>query len=192
MTTYEQYLTQLLNPLGIYNLSSHSISGAAIHALGTALDQLSLYLEHVEREAILATAEAEGLDHRESLFAHRPAAVTSEDRRAAITALLRVDGDSLTPAAINATLLGCGIQAKAIEKGNGKLLIVFPQLTGEPLADSPIQKIILDILPCHLDIEFYFHYLTWEICETAEMTWSSVEAARHTWQSFELAGDISS
>lgn len=190
MTTYEQYLTQLLNPLGIYNLSSYSISGAAIHALGTALDQLSLYLEYIERETILATAEAEGLDRREILFAHRPAAVTPEDRRAAITALLRVDGDSLTPSAINATLLGCGIQAEAIEKGNGKLLIVFPQLTGEPLTDSPIQKIILDILPCHLDIEFYFHYLTWEICEAAEMTWSSVETARYTWQSFELAGDI--
>ena len=64
----------------------------------------------MERESLLATAESEGLDRREVLFAHKPAAVTQEDRREAIAALLRISEDSLTPEAINDTLTGCGIR----------------------------------------------------------------------------------
>ena len=50
-----------------------------------------------------------------------------------------------------------------------------------------IQKIILDILPCHLEVEFYFRYLTWAECEAAGYTWGQVEAAEYTWESFQLA-----
>ena len=54
-------------------------------------------LENVEQEAVTATAEDEGLRRREALFLRRPAAFTPEERRAAIAALLQIDGDSLTP-----------------------------------------------------------------------------------------------
>lgn len=94
---YEAHLRSLLSPLGIYDLEEHSASGAAVCALGTGLDTVSRRLEEIEREALTATAEGEGLARREALFARRPAAVTAEDRRAAIAALLQIDGDSLTP-----------------------------------------------------------------------------------------------
>ena len=90
-------------------------------ALGGELDSVSGLVELVERESLLATAESEGLDRREVLFAHKPAAVTQEDRREAIAALLRISEDSLTPEAINDTLTGCGIRARAEEKADGSL-----------------------------------------------------------------------
>ena len=144
-------------------------------------------LEIIEREALTATAEDEGLDRREALFARRPAAVTAADRRAAIAALLQIDGDSLTPGAIDATLRGCGIKARAIELGDGQLRVIFPEVAGEPEGFDQIRKIILDILPCHLGVEFYFRYLTWQECEDAGYTWAQVEAAEHTWETFQLA-----
>ena len=159
---YEGYLRDLLAPLGIYDLTERSVSGAAVCALGTGLE-------------------------REALFARRPAAVTAEDRRAAIAALLQIDGDSLTPEAIDRTIRGCGIKARAIEMGDGQLRVIFPEVAGEPEGFPQIQKIILDILPCHLGVEFYFRYLTWEECEAAGYTWAQVEAAGHTWESFQLA-----
>ena len=152
---YEQYLIRLLAPLSLYNLRAPH-NGGELAALGGELDSVSGLVELVERESLLATAESEGLDRREVLFAHKPAAVTQEDRREAIAALLRISEDSLTPEAINDTLTGCG-------------------------------KIILDILPCHLEVEFYFRYLTWAECEAAEYTWDEVETAQHTWESFQLA-----
>ena len=166
---YEQYLIRLLAPLSLYNLRAPH-NGGELAALGGELDSVSGLVELVERESLLATAESEGLDRRE-----------------AIAALLRISEDSLTPEAINDTLTGCGIRARAEEKADGSLRVVFPRTAGVPAEFDQIRKIILDILPCHLEVEFYFRYLTWAECEAAEYTWDEVETAQHTWESFQLA-----
>ena len=176
---YEAHLRSLLSPLGIYDLEEHSASGAAVCALGTGLDTVSRRLEEIEREAMESTMVRNPM--------RRPAAVTAEERRAAIAALLQIDGDSLTPAAIDRTIRGCGIRARALEMGGGQLRVIFPEVAGEPEDFDQIRKIILDILPCHLEVEFYFRYLTWAECEAAGYTWGQVEAAEYTWESFQLA-----
>ena len=186
MSTYAGYLKNLLSPIGVYSFDVGTVSEGAVHALGTALDEVQAALETVERESLTATAEGEGLFRREALFAKRPVAVTAESRRAAIAALLQIDGDSLTPEAINRTLRGCGIRAEALEIDTGHLRVIFPEVGGIPEGFDELESIILDILPCHLEVEFYFLYLTWESCEKMGLTWESVEAAQHTWYSFEL------
>lgn len=184
---YETYLRALLEPLGVYDLRQGTLNRAELAALGEGLDAVSERLDQVEREAVTATAEGEGLTRREALFLRRGAAVTAEERRAAIAALMQIDGDSLTPSAIDRTLGGCGIKARALEQGDGKLRVVFPEVAGIPAEFDQIRPIILDILPCHLEVEFYFRYLTWAECERAAYTWTAVEAAEHTWESFQLA-----
>lgn len=184
---YEEYLRALLEPLGVYDLSEGTLNRAELYALGSGLDHVDRRLENAEREALAATAEGEGLARREILFARRPAAVTAEDRRNAIAALLQIAGDSLTPEAIDCTIRGCGIRAKATELGGGTLQVRFPETAGIPEEFDQIQKIILDILPCHLAVEFYFRYLTWAECHAAGYTWQTVEAAEHTWESFQMA-----
>ena len=187
MARYAEFLKALLGPLGVYDLSAGTLNESALWALGAGLDQVDEALEHAEREALTATAEDEGLSRREALFARRPAAPTTALRRQAINALMAIDGDSLTPESIDRAISGCGIQAKAVELGGGHIRILFPEVVGEPAEFGQIQKIILDIIPCHLETEFYFRYLTWAECEAAEMTWQSVEAAEHTWESFQMA-----
>ena len=184
---YEEYLRALLSPLGVYRLDRDSLSGAEIRALGRALDGVSGRLDVVERESVTATAEDEGLRRREALFLRRPAATTAQQRRAAIAALLQIDGDSLTPGAIDRTIRGCGIRARAIEMGTNKVRVVFPETAGIPPEFEQIEKIVMDILPCHLDVEFYFRYLTWEECEQAGYTWEFVEAQEYDWNGFQLA-----
>lgn len=184
---YEAYLRQLLAPLGIYDLGGGSVNGAELYALGQALDRTGQRLEIVERESVTATAEDEGLRRREAPFARRPAAFTPAERREAIAALLQIDGDSLTPGAINRCLQGCGIRARALEIDTGHLRVIFPGVGGVPAEFEQIKRIILDILPCHLEVEFYFRYLTWEECHQAGYTWEAVEEAEHTWESFQLA-----
>lgn len=94
---YAEYLKNLLAPLGIYDLAKGSFSEAMVYAAGQALDQAERSLERTERESLVATALEEGLERRETLFARRPVAETVEDRRAAITALMQIDADSLSP-----------------------------------------------------------------------------------------------
>ena len=109
---------------------------------------------------------------------------TTQERRDAIAALMRIGEDSLTPEAINDTLSGCGIRARAEEKAGG-LRVTFPGTIGVPPEFGQIRRIILDILPCHLETEFYFRYLTWAECEAMEYTWQQAETAAHTWESFQ-------
>lgn len=187
MKQYGQFLRDLLASLGVYALGEGTVSGSELDALGTELDSVSDRLEIIERESLTATAKGEGLERREALFLRRPAAVTAAQRRSAIAALLQISGDSFTPSAIDLTISGCGIRAKALELGGGQLRVIFPEVAGVPEEFEQIQKIILDILPCHLDVEFYFRYLTWQECEALGMTWAAAEAAEHTWESFELA-----
>lgn len=184
---YEEYLKALLAPLGVYRLDRDSLSGAELYALGRGLDAVSARLDLAERESLTETAEGEGLSRREALFLRRPAATTLKERRAAIAALLQIDGDSLTPEAINRTISGCGIRARAVELGANKVRVEFPDTAGTPQDFAQIEKIILDILPCHLDVEFRLRYLTWEACHRAAYTWAVVEGQQHTWRSFQLA-----
>lgn len=184
---YEAYLRGLLAPLGVYDLSDSAVNAAELHALGRFMDAVSAKLDEAERESHLTTAEDEGLRRRESLLARKPAASTFQERRAAIAALFQIAGDSLTPEAINRTIRGCGIRARATEKGDGEIRITFPDKPGVPDEFDKIQKIILDILPCHLAVEFYFRYLTWRECEAERCTWQTVQAYPHTWQTFQLS-----
>ena len=184
---YEEYLKELLAPLGVYRLDRESISGAELYALGRGLDAVSDRLETVERESVTATAEDEGLSRREALFLRRPAATTLKERRAAIAALLQIDGDSLTPEAIDRTIRGCGIWARVIEMGTNQVRVVFPGTAGVPPEFDQIEKIVMDILPCHLGVEFHFRFLTWEECERAEYTWAFVEGQGYDWDGFQLA-----
>lgn len=185
---YGDYLRTLLRPLGVYDLSEGSLSGSELDALGMGLDGLSQRLEYVEREGQLATAREEGLDRMEALFARAPVHYSTDLRRQAIAALLMIGGDCFTLSDINAAISGCGIKALAQEKGEfGYIRIIFPDVSGIPEGFEQIQKIILDIIPCHLDVEFYFRYLTWAECEAFGYTWAIIHQREYTWYGFELA-----
>ncbi|MPM49472.1 hypothetical protein SDC9_96202 [bioreactor metagenome] len=187
MAEYEAHLKNLLAPLGIYNLRDGTLNESALFAAAVGLDGVSDKLEKAEREALTVTAESEGLQRREALITRRPAANTIPLRRSAIAALLQIDADSFSLDSINRTISGCGIKALAQEMGGGKIRIVFPEVAGIPEEFRQIQKIVLDIIPCHLETEFYFRYMLWSECESHGWTWAEVESGEHTWYSFELA-----
>lgn len=185
---YSDYLRALLRPLDVYDLSPGSLSGSELDALGHALDSLVSRLDYVERESALATAEGEGLDRREALFARTPVHYSTELRRAAIAALLRIGNDCFTLSAINDTISGCGIKALVQETGTfGYVRVVFPEVGGIPEGFEQIRDIILDIIPAHLEVEFHFRYLTWAECRAKGYTWAIVHQRQYTWYGFQTA-----
>ena len=185
---YGEHLRTFLRPLGIYDLTPGSLSGSELDALGHGLDVLSCRMDYVERESALFTAEGEGLRRRETLFARTPVHYTTELRRQAIAALLRIGGDCFTLSDINSTISGCGIKALAQEKERfGYIRVIFPDVAGIPEGFGQIREIILDIIPCHLEVEFYFRYLTWQECEAFQYTWAVIHQREYTWHGFELA-----
>lgn len=180
-------LKALLAPLGLYDLSAGTRNEAELFALGAALDGVDAALTAAEREALVPTAVREGLALREALLPWRPAAETLAERRAAIRALLRIDGDSLTLAAVNRAIQGCGIRAQVRETGVGTVEVWFPGQQGVPVQFERIRRILLDLLPCHLAVTFCFRYLSWEEFKGRSLSWAAVEAAGTTWEGLELS-----
>ena len=188
---YYNYLCELLRPLRVYRLDEGSLSGAELYAAGEGLDAAAEALEKAVREGVLMTAEDEGLSRRERLFsriARDGSGPSPALRRLAIASLLRVGGDGFTLEAVNQTISGCGVRAVAAETDEqGVVRVTFPQVAGEPEDFARIRDIILEIMPCHLQVDFYFRFLTWKECEAAAWTWQGIEDAGHTWESFEKA-----
>ena len=186
--TYYNYLCALLEPMRIYRTERGSISGGELYAAGAALDGTQERLDDAGRESILPLAEGEGLSRREKLFSRCPVRASTALRREAVAALARIGADGFTLSEINAALVGCGIPATVEEMAEkGVVRIRFPGTVGVPEEFSQVERIILDIIPCHLLTEFYFRYITWRECEAQGFTWRTAESAGHTWESFEKA-----
>jgi len=183
---YADYLRELLRPLGVYDLEGGRFSPAELTAQGSALDGCGARLDQVEREMLLCTAEDTGLTAIETLLPRRPVAETVQQRRTALAALLRIGGDSFTLRAINDNLTGCGINALASETETpNRVKIVFPDVAGEPDGYEELKKIIEDILPCHLGIEYVFWYVTWAMIGEKFSKWDDLESEGYTWAELE-------
>ncbi len=183
--SYARYLKGMLAPLGVYRLEG-SLNGGELESIGTALDGAAEALETLEREMLLTTAEDGGLRAVESLLVRRPVAHTAEERRQALAALLRIGGDSFTLKAINDNLRGCGLNAVASETGTpGRVEVRFPDVPGIPDGYEEMRKIIEDILPCHLLVDYVFWYITWGALEERFATWGDLEKMDLTWEALE-------
>ena len=183
--SHADYLRALLRPLRVYELEG-TANGGELEALGAALDGAGAALEEIQREMLVSTAEDWGLEAIESLLARRPVAPSLDRRREALAALLRIGGDSFTLAAINDNLKGCGLNAVASETGEpGVVEVRFPDVPGIPDGFDELKKILEDILPSHLDIQYVFWYITWALMEERFDTWGDIEAISPTWEELE-------
>ena len=177
-------LKNLLAPLGVYQLEE-SFNGSELETVGAALDRVEEKLEEVQREACPLTAEGWGLELLSGLFASRPAAPGPRELGEAIAALLRIGGDSFTLDAVNDTLRGCGLPARAEEDTTGRVRITFPGVPGRPKDFPALQAIIEDILPAHVGIIYHFWLLTWGELEQKFPTWEVLERRGLTWTELE-------
>lgn len=183
--SHTERLWELILPMGPYTRQGVYTAGE-LAGEGSALDGVEAALDDLEREAMLDTAEGEGLEAIEGLLAHRPVAGTTRARRAALSALLRISGDSFTLAAINDNLAGCGLNAEVSETEEpGVVEVRFPDVPGVPDGFAQLKKIIEDIIPCHLQINYVYWYVTWQLMEERFPTWGDVETGNYTWEQLE-------
>lgn len=179
---HEENLVELLRPLGVYDLSLGTVNRGELAAYGLELDGAQAALDETAREMSLATAEDDGLTLVEALLPYRPVCETAQQRRQALAALLRIGGDSFTLPAINDTLAGCGLNAKAVEGSQpGCVEVSFPGVAGIPEGFGRLRAIIEDILPCHLEITYSFWYNTWAALAQRYPTWGEAATAGLSW-----------
>lgn len=183
---YAEYLKNLLRPMRLYELEEGD-GCAELEGEGAQLDGICSCLDRTLREGVTATAEAEGLSAYEEILPFVPSYITAEDRLRAIAALLRIDMQSFTIAALNDTIAGCGIRARVEEADEPQTVIVsFPYNRGMPDDFEPLMERIERILPCHLGVEYVFEFLLWKELESWLLNWAELEAKVKSWEALEV------
>ena len=153
-------LIALLRPLGVYSFREGSFSLGELQALGKSLNELETWAQTAQRESIVLTAQAEGLERMEALFRHGAVEQDTEARRKAIAAFLQIGGDSFTAAALNRCLRACGVPCTVEETGEVNRVKVW--------------------FPCQLGIFYWFRYCTWQETEQYRLTWGALNAMSWT------------
>lgn len=188
--SFEDELVNLLRPLGVYDLRSGAINRGELAAYGVRLEHAEGELEHTSREMNLTTAEDFGLERIEALLPYRPVCTTVSQRREALAALLRISGDSFTPEAINDTLVGCGVNARAEEGPRpGYVKVYFPGVAGIPEGFDRLRYIIEEILPSHVDVTYVFWYNTWGMVADRHSTFGSAVGTGLSWYGVSIEND---
>ena len=182
--SYTDYLKELLRPLGVYDVDA-PFNGGELTAAGEALDGAFGALEEVERESSLLTARSWGLEGLAALLLRRRAVETEEGLGQALAALLRIGDDSFTPAAINDTIVGCGVAAECTETGVGRVRVRFPGVVGVPAQIDRLKQIIQEIVPPQVEIEWFYRFLTWGELEEQFASWEALESAGMNWSELE-------
>ncbi len=179
--SYGDYLKAMLQPLGLYTLE-HSINGAELECYGTQLDLCSDSLEETAREMSLVTAGDLGLENYLSLLKYKPVAQSPEELRTALAALLRIGTGSFTIDAINDNLTGCGVEAVVSETEEKYVVeVTFPHLYLNQDALDQMIKVIEEIVPCHLQINYCYWSTEWSYFADHALTWGEVSDETNTW-----------
>lgn len=178
-------MKDLLRPLGVYRLED-SFLEAELESMGTAMDEVQEYLETIQQEMSLATAQDSGLEAIASLLPRRPVTETTEQLAAALAALLRIGGDSFTISAVSDTAAGCGLGVRLTEPDEPeKVEVRFQNVRGIPYGMDEIERILQDILPAHLEIVYKFLFQTWESLNGKGLTWEELYRSSVTWDELE-------
>lgn len=186
LLAYVDYLKQLLEPTGIYDLDS-GIGACELAVIGAQLDEIFSELELLGREAILASAEDLGLRKYEELLPYRPAYITMQDARRAVMALLRIREGCFTLDALNDTLGGCGIDAAISEGETAQTAVVkFPSNRGIPEGFEGLKKRIEQIIPCHIAAQYIFLYTLWSEIMAKLPSWGALESKVKSWKELEI------
>lgn len=184
---YSEYMKNLLAPMRVYELYE-GFGADELDAVGACLDGVCRVFLEMERESTAATAVDEGLAAYESILPYIPVYGTEEERRAALCALLSIDGASFSRADIARTLSGCGVYAEARETGSPDTVeIWFPDKRGVPDGIEELKTRIESILPCHLEVVYVYVYPSWAEIERAFPAWEDIEGT--TWQTLERVGE---
>jgi len=176
--------------MGVYRLND-GYAAAETDAVGGALDGADAVFQELLDEACVLTASGYGLEAYESMLPPRAGVGGIKERRAAVRALAAIDETSFTPKAMSESLSGCGITASVTETDGWYIVSVgYPDTRGVPEKEAELRKRIEAILPCQVDIEYSYIYITWSELESWFGTWDELEASCSTWDELETCSGV--
>lgn len=151
---YFDYLQRLLSPLGVYDLSEESISGASLAAFGDALDEIWELLQTTLRDAFPQTAGEAAISQWEQIAPTHPQPGSLAQRQEAVTYLLSQKGAGCCSAADAVQALAvCGLDAEVDETANAPRITFRLSTQGLSQEEkSHFRVFVRKLVPAHLQM----------------------------------------
>lgn len=148
---YSEYLQRMLSPLGVYDLEEESVSGAAVAALGDALDEVWNMLQSALMDAFPQRAGEEAITQWEAILPVHPRPDTLAERQQALAFLLSRSSVSCSAADVVKALAACGIAAE-VDEAAGSPKIAIRMVTAGRFSEqqAELNLFLRSIVPAHL------------------------------------------
>lgn len=163
------------------------IMSALVAAVGRELDCLKAAINTVLTWNYVRTADESGLAVWEKELDLPPGqAETIDERRARIISLLRGPG--------TATIRAIKTLAESYDKGvidvaedySTYTIIRFVDTTGIPSNIEDLKKIVREIVPAHLALEYEYNYFVWDELDACNWTWDQLDLLSLTYDALEV------
>ena len=148
---YCEYLQRRLSPLGVYDLGEESVSGAAVAALGDALDEIWIFLQNSLQDAFPQRAGEEAIGQWEQILPVHPLPQSLAQRQEALTFLLSRSAVSCSAADAERALAACGLNAEVDEISNAPRITIRLSTQGlSATQKADLSVFVRKLVPAHL------------------------------------------
>ena len=182
MTSFES-MKKKLSPLNIYDLSDTSIVTAELRAFSAGLDILRNFLDTLQREAFLSTAEDYGLQNHERISGSVRDDLSFDKRRNMIKSRLNIGSGDFNLKGLYKLISLLGVEGDIIESPEiGRVAIVITDKTYNLTERRWLLSQAEQILPAHLIYDLAFSGLDWNEVDSNNKTFETMDTKYKTWQ----------
>ena len=150
MMQYATYLRRLLEPMGAYDLSDGTQVRCELDTLGQALDAVNATIEKNLCNGIPLTADAKTLQGYFALLPLQPLDDDPDKLRAALLALLKLRGRSISLTVLNDLLALLTPGVSVVAEGTNQVHIAMDNVKSPQRAQA--YAIAAFLLPCQAEI----------------------------------------
>ena len=185
MSTIES-IKRVLNPLGLYNLNDESLVTKELTVYSEELDLLRTELQNILKEFFINTAADYGIYLREKIFGSVKTDLPISERRKILLNRYSEKSYGYNRESVEKSLISAGINGYITEYPQRDLLYInCINIFDTTVTKEMAERIILEFVPAHLDVEFDYRVLTWEYIDNLDLSFSNIDEIDLTWESID-------
>ena len=185
MSTIES-IKRVLNPLGLYNLNDESLVTKELTVYSEELDLLRTELQNILKEFFINTAADYGIYLREKIFGSVKTDLPISERRKILLNRYSEKSCGFNRESVEKSLISAGMNGYITEYPKRNLLYInCINIFDTTVTKEIAERLILEFVPAHLDIEFDYRILTWKYIDNLDLSFSNIDEMDLTWESID-------
>lgn len=179
-------IKRVLSPLCLYNLNDESLVTKELTVYSDEIDLLHTELENILKEFFINTATDYGIYLRERIFGSIKSNLPLNERRKILLNRYSEKSYKCNKKSVEKSLISAGMNGYITEYPERNLLYInCLNMFDTTITREMAERIILEFIPAHLDVEFDYRTLTWEHIDNLDLDFSNIDETDLTWENID-------